>query len=145
MSNVQLPAGHHTVTPAIVVPEAARLIEFLKHAFGGVEVARHASASGHVAHAEVEIGDSIVMLGEPTGDSLPRPAVFTVYVDDCDATYQRAIAAGARPLHEPRMQSYGHRVARVQDECENQWSIHAVIAHISHDEQTRSIPRSAGR
>jgi PhnB protein len=139
MKSQKIPEGHHSVTPGMVVPGVPRLIDFLKEVFDGVETVRFAMPDGHVAHAEVKIGDSVVMMGEPMGEFKPMPCMLSVYVDDVDATYRRAVAAGGESLEAPADQFYGHRTARVKDPSGNQWSIHTVIEEISNEEMERRM------
>ena len=111
-----IPEGWHTVTPRLVVHDPAQLVQFLKLAFG---------ASGNFAAdapSQIEIGDSIVMVSG-VGPRNPMPAFLYLYVDDIDATYQRALAAGAVSLEEPRDVPYGDRRAMVKDPCGNDWQI----------------------
>lgn len=118
-----IPEGYHTVTPYLTVPGVARLIEFLKQAFGAEEKERMARPDGAVMHAEVRIGDSMVMLGEPSGNFSPMPAMIYLYVDDTDAAYRRALEAGATSMMEPADQFYGDRNAGVKDPSGNLWWI----------------------
>jgi uncharacterized glyoxalase superfamily protein PhnB len=114
--------GFRTVTPYIAVPEGAKLIELLKATFGAEELYRSPSPAGF--HAEIRIGDSIVMIG--SGESLrghERIGAFHVYVPDCDAAYQRAMGAGATSLGEPADQPYGERSGFVKDFAGNHWYI----------------------
>lgn len=111
--------SNHTVSPYLVVSDAPRLIAFLEATFDARELNRHADG-GRIVHAEVLIGDSIVMIGDK-GDGKQRPASIQVFVDDTDATYQRALAAGATSESAPEDQSYGSRSAGVVDHAGNQW------------------------
>src|SRR5438094_311042 len=90
-----IPEGCHTVTPYLTVPDAARLIEFLKQAFDGVERARILRPDGTVLHAQVGIGDSLVMIGEPQGQWKPKPSMLYLYVAEMDAVYKQGIKAPA--------------------------------------------------
>lgn len=111
-----IPEGWHSVTPRLVVHDPAKLVQFLKHAFG---------ASGDFAAnapSQMRIGDSIVMVSG-VGPRAPMPAFLYLYVDDIDATYQRALEAGAVSLEEPRDVPYGDRRAMVKDPCGNAWQI----------------------
>jgi uncharacterized glyoxalase superfamily protein PhnB len=116
-----VPAGYQTVTPYLVVPEVARLIDFLKEAFAAQELRRDTGPDGAVRHAEIKIGDSMVMLGEATAEWPAMPGMLHVYVDDVDAVYRRALLAGATSLREPVDESYGDRVGGVADPSGNQW------------------------
>ena len=96
-----VPNGFHTITPYLTVPAVGKLIDFLKQAFDATEIERMQRPDGSVGHAEVKIGDSVVMLGEPPDPSKAKPAALYLYVDDVDATYRRAVEAGAASLSEP--------------------------------------------
>ena len=90
-----IPDGYRTVTPYLVVPGVAKVIDFLKQTFDAQEVMRMPRPDGAVAHAELKIGDSIVMMGEPMGPQQPpMPSMLYLYVKDVDAAYQRAVKAG---------------------------------------------------
>jgi uncharacterized glyoxalase superfamily protein PhnB len=89
------------VTPYLVVPDADAELAFLKAAFGGVEANCQRNPDGTVMHAEINIGDSLVMLGQAGGRWQPRPAALYLWVDDVDATYARALGAGASSESEP--------------------------------------------
>ena len=112
-----------SVSPYLIVHGAAALIDFLARTFAATETHRTARADGTVRHAEVRIGDSIVMLADATPEFAARPATLHVYVDDVDAVYQRALQAGAHSLREPANQASGNRNAGVADACGNQWWI----------------------
>ena len=94
--------GFHSVTPYLIVPGIARLLTFLREAFGAEETAPPMKREdGSVMHASVRIGDSLVMMGEAGGQCPPIPASLYLYVDDTDATYQRALRAGAASVMAP--------------------------------------------
>ena len=111
-----IPEGFHTVTPRLVATDAAKLVTFLKKAFG---------ASGDLPNegpAQLRIGDSLVMVSEAG----PRPATeafLYLYVEDSDATYHRAIASGATSIEAPDDMPYGDRRAMVRDPAGNVWQI----------------------
>jgi PhnB protein len=121
-----VPAGYHTVTPYLVVPDVDAVINLAKQAFGGEETFRVVGAAGGY-HCEVRVEDSILMIGGGgTGVAWkgePMLGAFHVYVRDCDAAYKRAIAAGAKSLTEPADQFYGERSAHVIDAAGNYWYI----------------------
>src|SRR2546426_3075643 len=112
--------GFRTITPYITVPEGAKLIEFLKRTFGAEELLRSPSSIGF--HAEIRIGDSMLMIG--SGESVrghERIGAFHVYVPDCDAVYRRAMEAGATSMGEPADRPYGERSGFVKDFAGNHW------------------------
>ena len=122
MSSISyIPAGYHTVTPYLTVKGVGDLIEFLKTIFGATEKEVLRRADGSIHHAEMQIGDSVVMMGEATGEWKPTGASLYVYVPDTDATYRRALDAGATSLREPLDQFYGDRSGGVQDAWGNSW------------------------
>src|SRR5436190_4857557 len=96
MKAEHIPPDCHSITPYLTVPDAARLIEFLKKAFDGIERAKISRPDGTVLHAQMRIGDSLLMIGEPQGQWKPRPSMLYFYVPDIDATYKRAIEAGGK-------------------------------------------------
>jgi len=115
--------GFHTITPYLIVQGAAELIDFVKQAFGAEELYRGTGSAGGV-HAEVKIGDSIVMIGG--GAALRQastPTGIHLYVKDADAVYERALEAGATSLGGPVDQAYGDREASVKDLSGNHWYI----------------------
>jgi uncharacterized glyoxalase superfamily protein PhnB len=129
-----IPDGYHTVTPYLKVRGADKLVEFLKQAFDAEEVERLAQPDGTIMHAEVRIGDSIVMLGEARGETDLMPGSLYLYVSDTDATYTRAVQAGASSTMEPADQFYGDRNAGVKDPSGNQWWIATHKEDVSLDE-----------
>jgi PhnB protein len=118
-----VPKGLHNVNPYLHPLRAEPLISFLKRAFGAEEVAKYASPDGVVHHAQIRIGNAVVEMGEAHGKYQPMPAMFYLYVPDCDALYRRALAAGAKSLHEPTDQPYGDRNSAVTDAFGNIWYI----------------------
>jgi PhnB protein len=132
-----IPEGYATVTPYLAVRNAEKLLEFIKTVFDAKEVLRMNGPGGRIAHAEVQIGDSKVMLGEPMDDAQVMPAMLNVYVRDCDAVYKKALAAGGKSNRPPADQFYGDRNAQVQDPFGNQWSIATHIEDVSEEETQR--------
>jgi PhnB protein len=118
-----IPDGYHTVTPYLVVGGVARLLEFLAKAFDAKERHRMLRPDGSVQHAEVQIGDSRVMMGEASAEFPPQPACIYLYVADCDAYYQRALAAEGTSMREPADMPYGDRNGGVKDPSGNTWWI----------------------
>jgi uncharacterized glyoxalase superfamily protein PhnB len=120
------PKGYHTVTPYLVAQDGPALLEFAKQAFAAEEKFRGTGGAGGL-HAEVRIGDSILMIGGgiPGREfhSTPNTTALHLYVEDTDAVYQRALAAGATSISGPADQEYGERSAGVKDPAGNYWYI----------------------
>ena len=132
-----IPDGYHTITPYVVVEGAAKFIEFLAQAFGAKVKERMDRPDGKVAHAEVWLGDSILMLGETTPQAKPQSAGIYLYVPDVDATYGSALAAGATSEAEPANQFYGDRNARVRDAWGNSWAMATHVEDVPPEEMMR--------
>ena len=112
----------HTITPLIAVPNAPALIDFLKRTFDAQETSRHPHGEGFIASVKVDDTDLLIM-GDPGQPSPGRVGAFHVYVPDCDATYNRALKAGATSLGAPSDHNYGERAGYVKDPAGNQWYI----------------------
>jgi PhnB protein len=132
-----IPEGHHSVTPYLIVPGVPRLLDFLKQAFDAQELRRSLGPNGAVMHAQVRIGDSMVMMAEPMGPWQPMPAMLYLYVPDTDAMYRRALQAGATSLQEPADMFYGDRNAGVKDPSGNFWWIATHQEDVPPDELDR--------
>jgi PhnB protein len=117
--------GFRTLTPYLLVPDAAKVIDFLKEAFGGEEIFRvpRGSESNVIMHAEVRVQGSMVELADATEEFKPRESMNILYVPDVDAAYQRAIRAGGTSMHAPIDQAYGDRDAVVKDPGGSTWCI----------------------
>jgi len=122
-----VPAGLPRAIPALHPKGAPALIDFLKNAFGAIETLRAETSDGTVAHAKLRIGQSMIELGEAHGPYQPHPTAFHIYVDDTDAAYRRALAAGAVSIDAPADQPYGYRNAGVRDPGGNEWRINAPL------------------
>ena len=118
-----VPAGHSTVSPYLVTKNADQVIRMMCEVFAGEELHRSTRPDGSVTHAEVRIDDSVVMIGEASGEFPAMPCMVHVYVRDCDAVYARALAFGVTSLREPATQLYGDRSAGLRDAGGNQWWI----------------------
>lgn len=117
-----MPGGLRSVTPYLHPVGADRVLDFLKSALDAEEVICECDPQGVMRHAKIRIGDSIVEMSEAHGElAKPRPTSFHVYVDDADASYRRALDAGATTVCEPRDQFYGERMAGVADAAGNHW------------------------
>lgn len=116
-----IPDGFHTVTPYLLVSDAALLIDFLKRAFGAEEIFRSNGPDGSVAHAQLKIGDSMVMMGQAKDEWKPMPCMLYLYVEDVDAWFDRAVQAGGTVVREVTDEAYGDRAGGVRDPVGNQW------------------------
>ena len=132
-----IPEGYHSVTPYLTVEGADKLMDFAKTVFGAVERECMRRPDGTIQHAEFMIGDSIVMVAEAFGNWKARPSILYLYVDDTDATYQRAIEAGATSLMAPADQFYGDRNAGIEDPLGNYWWIATHLEDVSPEELQR--------
>jgi PhnB protein len=117
-----IPKGYHAVTAALTQDDAAKTIEFCKKAFGAKVLMRMDGPGGKIMHAEVLIGDSIVMLNDVMQEPA-QPAGLFLYVTDVDKTFARALKAGATALMPPQDMFWGDRFGRVQDPSGNRWGI----------------------
>jgi PhnB protein len=115
--------GAPTLQPYMHPLRAEPVMAFLKRAFAAQELGRHASPDGVIHHLMLKIGDSFMEMGEAQGPYQPMPAMYYLYVSDCDAVYERAIEAGATSISAPADQPYGDRNAGVKDAFGNQWYI----------------------
>ena len=124
MSVKPIPEDYHRVTPYLIVHGVNKIIDFLTKAFDAKLKYRFERPDGSVMHAELRIGDSAVMMGEPTGDFTPMPGSIYLYSEDCNAAYQRALEAGAISVMEPMdMLHAGERYGGVKDSSGNIWWI----------------------
>src|ERR671911_146905 len=115
-------AGYHSVNSYLVADSADTLIAWLCDVFGCSERGvREIASDGRIGHAEVQLGNSVVMLSDASADDPARPSVNYVYVPDVDSVYRRAVAAGAANLREPQDWPWGDRVAGFDDPAANRW------------------------
>jgi uncharacterized glyoxalase superfamily protein PhnB len=115
-------AGYQSVNSYLVCDSADALITWLSEVFGCSERGvREIASDGRIGHAEVQLGDSVVMLSDASPDGPARPSVNYVYVPDVDIVYRRAVAAGATNLREPQDWPWGDRVAGFHDPADNRW------------------------
>jgi PhnB protein len=122
VESVRPPEGYHSVNAYLVVDGVERLIAFLTEVFGATEEGeRERTADGRIDHAEVRIGDSVVMLSGASEAYPPRPSVLFVYGDDVDAIHRAAVAAGAKSILTPTNQPWGDRVGGFHDPFDNRW------------------------
>ena len=150
-----IPEGYPRVSPYLIVDGAAAAIDFYTAVLGARERMRMPGAPddpGKVGHAELEIGDSLVMLADEhigTGAFGPRtvggtPVTLSVYVDDVDAVWTAALAAGATAQSGPEDQFYGDRVARFEDPWGHQWHIATHVEDVSPEEMAERAAEAPG-
>lgn len=142
-----IPDQYHSLQPYLLVEGAPRLVEFLKATFDAEDLGSMPTPEGKIGHAEMRVGDSIVMLADAStaeGVSGPMPATVVAYVEDCDKVYRRALEAGATTLREPADTFYGDRSAGVVDPLGNHWWIHTHIEDVSEEEMMRRAREQQG-
>jgi PhnB protein len=147
-----IPEGYHTATPYLIVRNAARAIEFYKKAFGATELMRMAEPSGRIGHAEIRIGDSPIMLADEVpemGFRSPEsfggsPVSILLYVEEVDAVFNQAVAAGAKVQRPVADQFYGDRTGGVTDPFGHTWYIATHKEDVS-PEEMRKRAAAAGR
>jgi len=147
MAAKPIPDGYHSVQPYLALNGAAQGIEFYKDVFGAEELMRMPGPDGTVGHAELRVGDSIIMLADESAeiefrspDDLGGSSVtILLYVDDCDAVFRRAVEAGATGEREPADQFYGDRASTIRDPFGHRWFIHTSVEDVSPEEMERRV------
>ena len=142
MAAKPIPEGYHSVSPALTIDGAGEAIDFYKRVFGAAERFRMASPDGKVAHAELEIGDSVVMVSDPFPHSTVKPPTalggtsvgIFVYVEDVDTTFQQAVDAGASVTMPLEDMFWGVRFGTVNDPYGHSWSLATHIEDVPADE-----------
>ena len=148
-----VPEHLHTVTPRLVVRDGARAIDFYRDAFGAEEVAdRFVGPGGELIHAEVRIGDSVVMLTDESDNGAPAKspqslndvvsAIMATYWPDVDTAWQRAVSAGADVVYPLADQFYAERAGRLRDPFGQQWMLSQRIESVPTEEMKRRAAKS---
>lgn len=140
-----IPAGYHTATIYLIVKGGLKALDFYKKAFGAAELMRFEMPGGRLGHAEIKIGDSLIMLADEfpeMGHKSPSTlggagAGIMLYVQDCDAMFNQAVAAGATAVKPLQNQFYGDRSGTVLDPFGHQWTISTHIEDVSDEEMKR--------
>ena len=148
-----IPEGYHTVTPYLAVEDAAKAIDFYKRAFGATEHVKMDGPGGTIAHAELQIGDSMIMLSDPFPQSNIRPpserggatSSILMYVEDVDAAFKRAVDAGASSTSEPENQFWGDRWGTVTDPFGHLWQIATHVEDVPPEEMEKRVAAMAGQ
>jgi PhnB protein len=147
-----IPEGYHTVTPSLTIRDAARAIEFYRQAFGATELMRMPGPGGKIMHAEIRIGDSIVMLSDEFPDMASRspeslggtPGSLFLYVEDVDAVMARATKAGAKVTLPAQEMFWGDRFGHVVDPFGHAWGIATHKEDLTPDEIVRRRDAAMG-
>ena len=147
MTIQHIPDGYHTATPYLIMKGAAEALAFYQQAFGAKELFRMERPDGGIGHAEIQIGDSRLMLAdEAPGLGLFGPVSLggttvslLLYVEDVDTSVERAIGAGARLVREVQNQFYGDRSGTISDPFGHQWTIATHIEDVSPEEMSRRL------
>ncbi len=151
-----VPDGYHSVTPYLIVEGAAKALDFYKRVFGATERMRMPAPSGKVGHAEIAVGDSVIMLADEHPEMGARgPRAFggsavsvMLYVADVDATVKAAAAAGAKILQPAEDKFYGDRSATIEDPFGHRWHVSTHIEDVPADEMARraaALTKAAGQ
>ncbi|HEU4399317.1 MAG TPA: VOC family protein [Actinomycetota bacterium] len=153
MAAVQpIPEGYPQVTPYLCVEGASAAIEFYGEVLGTTERMRMETPEGTVSHAELQLGDSVIMLADPfpeLGVRSPKafggsPVTMSVYVEDVDAVFERALKAGATVLRAVEDQFYGDRVGQFEDPFGHRWSVATHVEDVSPEEMASRAAEAAG-
>ena len=144
--------GYHTVTPHMIFKSAASALDFYKQAFGAAEIMRMAGPGGKIMHAEMRIGDSIVMMADEfpeMGALSPQtvggsPMSLMIYVENVDASFGRAISAGAKVCKPLQDQFYGDRSGTINDPFGYQWTLATHVEDVSPEEMKKRMAAMAG-
>jgi len=147
-----IPEGPRAITPYLTCRDATRAIDFYKRAFGAVETMRLADSEGRIGHAELLIGGSPIMLSDehPDFDAISPQTLngtsvaIHLYVEDVDAVFNRAVAAGAKAARPLRDEFYGDRTCTVVDPFGHRWFIASRIEDVSADEMRRRYEALTG-
>jgi PhnB protein len=153
MSVKPIPDGYHTLTPFLTVRDAERAIEFYKNAFGAESRGVMKGPDGKVMHAEIKIGDSVVMLSDEFpdfGSVSPQglggsPMGLHIYVDDVDSSFDRAVKAGAQVEMPVMDQFWGDRYGRLKDPFGHKWSIATHKKDLSMDEMKKGMDEAMAK
>jgi uncharacterized glyoxalase superfamily protein PhnB len=129
-----IPEGYTTVTPWIMSTDTPQLIDFLIAAFDGTELSRMANEDGSIGHAEIRIGDAVVMAFDAPAGLAAMPAFIRLYVPDARKGFAKALEAGATEVTKPTLLAFGDRVARVRDPLGNIWWLQQRVEDVSESE-----------
>lgn len=145
MSVKPIPEGYHAVTPYLIVKGAAKAIDYYKKVFGATEIMRIPTPNGGVMHAEIKIGDSVIMLADEQGNNRSpqsvggSPVSLMVYVEDVDKTFKQAVSSGAKEVRAVQDQFYGDRSGNLIDPFGHVWTVATHKEDVSEAEMQRRM------
>ena len=137
MPTNHIPDGYHSINPVVCIDGAQKFMDFLKGVFNAKDRMRMDGPGGKIMHAELQIGDSVIMVADPMPNWPARTNALYVYIEDVDAAYQRALKSGATSVREPENHFYGDRSANVIDPFGNSWGIATHIEDVEPAELER--------
>ena len=145
------PQGYHSITPYLIVKGASAAIDFYKQAFGATEIVRMPMPDGRLGHAELRIGDSVVMLADefPEAEAISPNTLggttvgLMIYVEDADAMFNQAVSLGAKVTKPMADQFYGDRNGTLQDAWGHKWTIATHVEDVAPDEMERRLAAMA--
>ncbi|MFE5319262.1 VOC family protein [Paenibacillus sp. NPDC056579] len=132
-----IPKGYTTVTPWMISRNSAQLLDFIKRAFDGEEIARIYTEDGSVGHAEIRIGNAVIMMFDAKEEWPDTPGFLRLYVEDGDAVFEKALQAGATAVTQMTNLAFGERVGRVRDPLNNIWWIHQRLEELDYEEMSK--------
>jgi PhnB protein len=149
-----IPEGYHSVTPYLIIKGAAQAIDFYKDAFGAQEIMRMPGPNNTIGHAELRIGDSVVMLADEPPNGLHRspeafggsPVSLMIYIEDVDKVFARALSLGAKQTRGVEDQFYGDRSGNLVDPFGHGWTVATHVEDVSEEEMKRrmaALPKPA--
>lgn len=142
-----IPDGYHSITPYLILDNAKGALDFYKRAFGAIETVRMPAPGGKIGHAEIRIGDSVVMFADESPQMGAKsaktiggsPVSLMIYVEDVDEQFPKALAAGGKELRPLKNQFYGDRSGTLEDPFGITWTIATHVENVSADEMRKRM------
>ncbi|MFE2046307.1 VOC family protein [Streptomyces sp. NPDC059477] len=133
------PQGYTTVAPWVVTDDTGAFLDFVSEAFGGVELGRVATEDGLIGHAEIRVGDTVVLAFDRRADWPVLPSLLNLYVPDADEAFERALAAGGQVLTALANDAFGQRGGRIKDPFGNIWWVSARVEEVTEDQMWQRL------